>query len=222
MENRLKSLLNLPAVITVTDNTSSMISVMRRDQGYHVRLNRIFLDADEMILKAVAEFISGNSKHAKGTIKRFINEQSSRIRRKAAPVPKKIKVTHQGRCFNLMDSFETLNCRYFEGGIDCRITWGRRLRRARFKSIRLGSYSSSAKMIRINPMLDREFVPVYVLESIIYHEMLHSLLGFKYVEGRRLSHYAEFRSLEKRFLHWREAKAWIKINLNLLMRKIVV
>lgn len=158
----------------------------------------------------------------KETIRGFINEHSFRIRQKAAPTPRRTRITHQGRHFNLMDSFQTLNYRYFEGRIDCRITWGRRVRRTRFRSVRLGSYSSVAGIIRINPMLDREYVPLYVIESIIYHEMLHSLLGFRYVDGRRLSHYAEFRSLEKGYLHWREAKAWIKKNLDLLTGKIVI
>jgi len=173
-------------------------------------------------LKAVAEFISGNSKRAIGIIRGFIREHSFRIRQKAASGTRKTRIRHQGRYFNLMDSFTALNNRYFDGILDCPITWGRRVTRSRFRSIRLGSYSPEANIIRINPILDREFVPQYVLESIIYHEMLHNLLGFKYADGRRLSHYAEFKSLEKRFIHEHKAKAWIKKNLNLLTGKIVI
>lgn len=222
MEHRLKSLLNSPAVITITDNTRSMISVRRRDQAYHVRLNHIFLGADERTIKAVAEFISGNSKRASGIIRGFIREHSCRIRQKAAPKTRKTRIRHQGRYFNLMDSFEALNNSYFEGCVKCPITWGRRIKRTRFRSIRLGSYSSAANIIRISPLLDREFVPQYVLESIIYHEMLHSILGFKHVGGRRLSHYAEFKEMEKRYIHQEKAKAWIKKNLKLLTGKIMI
>jgi hypothetical protein len=49
--------------------------------------------------------------------------------------------------------------------------------------------------------------------------MLHSFLGFKYVEGRRLSHYLEFKEMERRFIHQESAKLWIKKNLNLLTVK---
>lgn len=219
MEHRLKSILNAPAVITVTDNTRSMISVRRRDHAYHVRLHHIFLGADDGILKALAEYISGNSRRSLGIIRDFIREHSFKIRQKAPSAARKARITHQGRYFNLLDSFARLNDLYFGGGIDCSITWGKRIRHNRCRSIRLGSYSPSADMIRIHPMLDREFVPQYVIDSITYHEMLHRFLGFKYVERRRLSHYAEFKEMERRFIHQDKAKLWIKKNLNLLTGK---
>jgi len=219
MEQRLRSILNLPAVITVTDNTRSMISVRRKTLAYHVRLHHIFLDADEGILKALSEFISGNSRRSLKIIKDFIREQSLNIRQKAAPAKRNARIRHQGRYFNLLDSFKSINNSYFEGGIDCSITWGRRMGHSRCRSVRLGSYSPSGNIIRINPILDREFVPQYVVDSITYHEMLHRRLGFKYAEGRRLSHYGEFKEMERNYIHYDKAKLWIKKNLNLLTGK---
>ena len=209
----------MPAVITVTDNSRSMISVRRRNQAYHVRLNHIFLDANEGIIKALADYISGNSKRSLGIIKGFIKERSFKIRHKPPAGKRKARITHQGRYFNILESFITVNDTYFSGDVDCSITWGNRPGHSGRRSVRLGSYSPSANIIRINPVLDREFVPRYVVDSITYHEMLHKLLGFKYVEGRRLSHYAEFKMMEKRFIHHDKAKAWIKKNINLLTGK---
>jgi hypothetical protein len=219
MEHRLRHILNVPSVITFTDNRRSMISVRRREQEYHVRLHHLFLGADEGILKALAEYISGNSRRSLRVIRDFIREHSYKIRQKAPAASRRVRINHQGRHFNLLDSFTSLNDHYFGGGLDCSITWGKRIRHSRRRSIRLGSYSPSSNVIRINPILDREFVPQYVVESITYHEMLHSFLGFKYVEGRRLSHYLEFKEMERRFIHQESAKLWIKKNLNLLTIK---
>ena len=219
MEHRLRSILNIPAVITLTDNTRSMISIRRRDQEYHVRLHHLFRGADEGVLKALAEYISGNSKRSLRVIRAFIREHSSRIRQKPHAASRKVNIIHQGCYFNLMDSFTDLNELYFGGGIDCSITWGKRMKHSRHRSIRLGSYSPSSKVIRINPVLDREFVPRYVVDSITYHEMLHCFLGFKYLQRRRLSHYTEFKEMERRFVHQERAKLWIKKNLNVLTGK---
>jgi len=219
MEHRLRSILNIPAVITVTDNTRSMISIRRRNQEIHVRLHHLFRGADEGVLKALGEYISGNSRRSLRVIRDFIREHSFKIRQRPLAASRKIRIMHQGRYFNLLDSFKDLNEQYFGGGIDCSITWGKRMKHSRHRSIRLGSYSPASKIIRINPMLDREFVPRYVVDSITYHEMLHSLLGFKYLERRRLSHYREFKEMEKRFIHQDRAKLWIKNNLNFLIRK---
>jgi len=219
MENRLKSILNMPATITVTDNSRSMISVKRKDQAYHVRLHHIFLGADEGILHALAEYISGTPGKSLRIIRDFIREHSLKIGSKAAPRSRKARIRHQGRYFDLLESFINLNERYFEGAIDCSITWGNRVKGSRHRSIRLGSYSPSTNIIRINPALDRNFVPQYVIDSITYHEMLHRFLGFKYFKGRRFSHYASFKEMERNFIHTERAKVWIKENLNLLLSK---
>lgn len=219
MEDKLRSILNAPAVITVTDNTRSMISVKRRPQEYHVRLHRMFLDADEGILKALSEFISENSKRSLKIIKDYIREHSLNIGNKTPPVKRNARIRHQGRHFNLMDSFKSLNDSYFGGSVDSSITWGRRISHSRGRVVRLGSYSPSGNVIRINPILDREFVPQYVIEAITYHEMLHRLLGFEYADGRRLSHYRRFKEMEKKYIHYDKAKLWIKKNLNLLTGK---
>jgi hypothetical protein len=219
MEHMLRNILDVPSVVTFTDNRRSMISVRRRDQEYHVRLHHLFRGADEGVLKALAEYISGNSRRSLRVIRDFIGEHRHKIRQKASAASRRARITHQGLYFNLLDSFTELNDRYFGGGIECSITWGKRIRHSRRRSIRLGSYSPSSKIIRINPILDREFVPQYVVESITYHEMLHSFLGFRYVEGRRFSHYLEFKEMERRFIHNDIAKLWIKKNLNLLTQK---
>jgi hypothetical protein len=220
MENILKSLLNRPASITITDNTRSMLSVRRKDHAFHVRLHHIFLNADERILKAVAEYVSGRSRRPLEIIKDFIREHGAAVKKSRESAPRRINIRHEGMHFNLLDSFQDLNETYFNGEVDCPITWGNILGRPCRRSIRLGSYSPVSDLIRISPVLDRDYVPQFVVDSITYHEMLHKFLGFKYIKGRRFSHHADFKEMERRFVHGDKARAWIKKNLNLLMGRV--
>jgi hypothetical protein len=217
MENRLKSLLSVPASITITDNTRSMLSVRRREHAFHVRLHHIFLKADERVLKAVAEYVMGRSKRHMEIIRAFIREHSTSIRKPRTAAPRRTCIRHQGRHFNLLKSFQSINKEYFNGEIDCPITWGSATKRPRRRSVRLGSYSSLSDIIRINPVLDKDCVPQYVLDSITYHEMLHKFLGIKYANGRRSSHTPAFKAMERKFSHAGPARTWIKKNLSLLM-----
>jgi|WetSurMetagenome_2_1015567.scaffolds.fasta_scaffold31022_2 hypothetical protein len=217
MENRLKSLLSVPSIITITNNTRSMLSFKRREQAFHVRLHRIFLNADEPVIKAVAEYVKGRSKRPLEIIRDFIREHTSSISRPKPVAPRRVCIRHQGRHFNLLESYQKINNTYFNGELVCAITWGKTSERPRRRSVRLGSYSPASDIIRINPVLDKDYVPQYVLDSITYHEMLHKFLGFRYTNGRRSAHPPAFKEMEKRFTHADPAKAWIKKNLNLLM-----
>jgi predicted metal-dependent hydrolase len=218
MEKRLGPLLDAPVSITITDNTRSMISVNRKNKKYTIRLHHMFLNANAKVLVALAEFISGKSKRNRIQLRRFIGENKGKIRTKNSPkIEKNIKIMHQGKVFNLLDSFERLNSTYFNGNVECRITWGYRRKKKKQKSIRLGSYSSKTSIIRINPTLDRYWIPQYVIDSIIYHEMLHHIIGSKKNNGQNHYHFKAFKMKEKEFLYYEKAKIWIKDNLPRLL-----
>lgn len=114
-----------------------------------------------------------------------------------------------GRFFNLKDIFDRLNKEYFEGAISTKITWGRNVRNGR-RYIRFGSYTERDNIIRIHPAIDQQFVPLYFIESIVYHEMLHKIVGAKIVNGRRMVHTSEFKKLERRFKDYERAREWEK------------
>lgn len=114
-----------------------------------------------------------------------------------------------GRFFNLKDIFDRLNREYFEGAISTKITWGRNVRNGR-RYIRFGSYTERDNIIRIHPVLDQQFVPLYFIESIVYHEMLHKIVGANIEKGRRRVHTSEFKKLERRFKDYERAREWEK------------
>jgi hypothetical protein len=51
-------------------------------------------------------------------------------------------------------------------------------------------------------------VPPYVVEFIVYHEMLHAQLGVEEQNGRRAVHTRELRRREKLFKEYEKAIAW--------------
>ncbi|HKC11484.1 MAG TPA: hypothetical protein VKI41_05460, partial [Vicinamibacteria bacterium] len=82
-----------------------------------------------------------------------------------------------------------------------------------------GSYDPVLRLIRIHPVLDRGEVPLFFLESVVYHEMLHHRLGgVPDRAGRTVYHSRAFRQAEARYPWHREALAWEKENLPHLLR----
>ena len=82
----------------------------------------------------------------------------------------------------------------------------------------MGTYSHDERLIRIHPALDQPFVPVYFLEYLVFHEVLHHILPTPMVGGRALYHSPEFRERERSFRHYQRSLEWEKRNLGRLLR----
>jgi predicted SprT family Zn-dependent metalloprotease len=218
LETRLQSHLKTPLSLIITDNSRSIIYAKRQNHQYTVRLHHMFLGVDKTIIKALAQYISGKHKNSNRYLNEFIKANDWKIKKPEQSKPRNVIIRVQGEHFNLQSSFQDLNKKYFNNQIDCLILWGPPRKKAKKKSIRLGSYSFKTSIIRINPALDKPFVPQYVLDSIVYHEMLHHHLGEQERNGRHLSHHHFFKMAEQKFVYYKEAKLWIKMNLIKLLR----
>lgn len=94
------------------------------------------------------------------------------------------------------------------------VRWGQQISRKKRRSIRLGSYNHHTTEVRIHPILNAPGVPYFFVQSVIYHEYLHHVLG--------PHHNRRFHQAERKFLHHRESQEWIRRNLfSLLGRKRV-
>ena len=74
----------------------------------------------------------------------------------------------------------------------------------------LGHYDPAHNAIIISWIFDHPGVPCYVLEYIVYHEMLHLKHPVKLRGSRRCVHSAEFQAEEKLFPRLAEANAFLK------------
>lgn len=107
--------------------------------------------------------------------------------------------------------FDYVNSCYFEGSVRRPdLAWAKES-----PAVRLGFYLEPLDILAANRALDSERVPRYVLEFVVYHELLHGVLGAKGSPTRRVHHTKEFRDREKEFSMYEDAEEW----LNRLARK---
>jgi len=220
MESKLRKLCAVPLSLAITDNTRSMITVRWRNGSCVVRLHQMFLDATEDVLRALAAFIRRPSVRHRSFLRAFIKTHEATIRPAKMPVkPSSPRLHPEGKHVDLRSYLEKLNALYFEGRLGCAITWGTRKKGRRPRTIRLGSFCPERKIIRIHPVLDSSAVPGFVIEDVIYHEMLHHELGMVRTNGRVLSHHRQFKVMEKAFPHSARTREWIQKNLSWLLTR---
>lgn len=206
--------------VTLTDNRYTMISVRREPEKipqYRVRLHHMFAQAPSPISRALALYIARNDAEASRKLGEFIDANQHKVRsddrRGGGP-----SLITEGEVHDLQEIYDSLNRRYFDGGIDAVITWGPRSGKPRRRnSIKMGSYSLEDRLIRIHRSLDREFVPRFFVEWIVYHEMLHQVHEAPVINGRRRFHTKAFLEDEAAFEHYEIARAWERDNLEALL-----
>lgn len=127
---------------------------------------------------------------------------------------KKIITSAKGEIYDLNAIFEFLNLMYFKNSIPKPIlSWSTR------KTYRiLGHHDSTHETIIISKSLDDKKVPKYIVEFVVFHEMLHIFHPTQNRNGRRYNHTPEFRRNEKKFAFFDEAENWIARNVKNLKR----
>ena len=85
------------------------------------------------------------------------------------------------------------------------VRWGQQISRKNRRTIRLGSYNHHTAEVRVHPILNTRTTPAFFIQSIIYHEYLHHVLG--------ASHNRRFHKAERQFAYYRESQEWLRRNL---------
>ena len=207
--------------VQVTNNRSTMLTLRPLRAGhFRLRLHTMFLEAPDDVRAALARWVVKPRDPVAGrTLDVFIREKRDTIRPAA---PRAVRLCTQGRHFDLAVLFKHVNKQCFNNAVDAAITWGRMPTQRRRRSIRFGSYSPEQHLIRIHPYLDQAFVPAYVVRYIVFHEMLHALLGIEESpNGRRRIHPPRFCQIEQSYPDYKRACAWIEdpANLGRLLRR---
>lgn len=127
---------------------------------------------------------------------------------------KKIITSSQGDFYDLEEIFDRLNEIYFNNRLPKPVlTWS-----ARKTFRRLGHHDTIHRTIVISKSLDNKKVPKYVVEFVVFHEMLHIHHPAEKQNGRHFFHTPAFRRDEEKFEYFEEAEKWIEQNLRLLKR----
>ncbi|NUN95120.1 MAG: hypothetical protein HUU16_03005 [Candidatus Omnitrophica bacterium] len=111
----------------------------------------------------------------------------------------------QGRVYDLEAMARELSERHFGGSFPMIPVYWSAKRAKRY----WGKYYPDPPRIVINAKLDRPKVPRYVVEAVLYHEMLHHSIGVRTVCGRKRAHTREFRAAERQFPHYTSAEAFL-------------
>ncbi|MGI8408404.1 MAG: SprT-like domain-containing protein [Pyrinomonadaceae bacterium] len=154
--------------------------------------------------------------HAREIYSRFIKTQEIRekVAEKKRARGRKVVSTHKGVVYDLRKIFERLNRDYFRGSIPVPVlSWSAR------KTYRiLGHHDSTHETIIISRSLDAYDVPKYVVEYVVFHEMLHIHHPTQHRDGRRYNHTPQFRKDERKFAYFEEAERWIERNVRKLKK----
>ncbi len=214
IRRRLQRLTGKVISLTVTNNRSSMVYVTPGSWGLvNVRVHHMFLDAPPDVVRALAQFICRPTQACHRELNRHIRANAHRIGGRPR-YRVSINLSHRGFHFDLREVYDRLNRRYFDGRLRVAITWGKSNQKHRRYSIDFGSYDKARRIIRVNPSLDRSFVPGFFVDYIVYHEMLHASIGFREApNGRRSLHSPRFRHEERQFHFYRSALRWESANL---------
>ncbi len=145
--------------------------------------------------------------------------KSDSIRLKAAESKRtrgrKVVTTSKGTVYDLDEIFAVLNSLYFRGAIPKPVlTWSAK------KTYRiLGHHDATHETVAISKSLDSLSVPRYVVEYVVFHEMLHIAHPTKHLNGRRYNHTPAFKRDEQKFAYYDQAERWIEKNVRKLKKE---
>lgn len=128
---------------------------------------------------------------------------------------RKIITSAQGAVYDLDEIFDALNHDYFKNSLPKPVlSWSSR------KTYRiLGHHDSTHETVIVSRSLDDRKVPRFVVEYVVFHEMLHIFHPTEHRNGRRYNHTPAFRRNERKFQYFDAAEDWIERNVKHLKRR---
>lgn len=192
-----------------------------------IKVSDMLYDAPEKVLVGLAYIliskIAGKKcpKIEQKIYRLWINSTEMNLRHLQTRKERGHSVIHKpfGAVYNLEDTFEKLNHKYFDSVLSMPILyWGKNATVKKY-----GHYDPSKHAILISKVLDDEKIPQYVVEFVLYHEMLHIVHDVKQSDYQNRCHHREFREDEKKFERYEDAEKWLtKLSaMNSIKRKFI-
>jgi len=190
-------------------------SFIRMESGaIHVRISDLLEGAPAPVFEALAHILLGKlfrrpaARIYSHRYRLYLNRRD--VRRQAHLVRqirgRKFVSGPQGSHYNLEAVFEALNAEHFHGLMARpQLGWSRGASRNM-----LGHFDPSHNAIIISRILDSPAVPGFVLEYVMFHEMLHLRYPVEHNGAQRRVHTREFHLAEKQFKRLKEAKEVLK------------
>ncbi len=117
-----------------------------------------------------------------------------------------------GKTYDLASLYERLNRLYFDSQLKLNIQWSNRASKSARRRVILGTYCAKKKLITLSRRLDSPRVPLYFVEHVLFHEMLHAIFP---AEKHRM-HTPKFKAYEKLHPDYEAAREWEKSSIDIL------
>jgi len=211
LQRQLENSSGLKLKLKINDNRSTMLSVKWEPDCTKVSLHRIFLEAPQNVMDALACYLKRKDKIISPSVKAFIEDNLKNLDYSHLLNP--AKIYSHGNVYNLQLIYDRLNQEYFNNQLNLKITWfGKPFQRSRSR-ITFGLYHDPLRLIKVNRLLDSPSFPDYLVSYVVYHEMLHHVCPAYFdAKGQHHIHGKEFKQREMQFRHYDLAQKWIKEN----------
>lgn len=179
-----------------------------------VRLSDMLEGAPESVMRAIAHILLAKlyrkpieaahaSRYRRHLGTDAVSRRAEQVRRARG---RKNVLTAQGHRYNLDEIFDRLNQHFFHGLLGRPVlTWSAHSARRM-----LGHYDAAHNTIVVSRVFDRADTPLYAVEYLLFHEMLHLKHPVQVRGGRRCVHSREFQREEKMFPDLDKVKEYLK------------
>lgn len=193
--------------------SSLVITIRRRQDVFFVRLSDLLGRAPVDVLEGAAALLLARvyrRRTPRLLVKPYLEyARSDRTRTRISSMRRsRVRLKHtapQGKHYDLSALFDQLNQKYFANSLERpHIGWSTRGWRRQF-----GCYDPGPNQILLNRRMDVPGVPQFVVEYVLYHEMLHVKHPTRRSGCSLISHSPQFRAEEKRFDHFDPARKFL-------------
>lgn len=188
-------------------HTSALFQIQGKSSLIQITAQESLTNAPDAVLVAVLETALGRpSPSTRQQIREYTFSpyyQSAREHLEYLGVPKGSFAN--GSVHNLAESFKRVNQAYFDDQIsETHLVWNNRLTVRKF-----GHYQWDTDTVMVSRTLDQRRVPEFVVDYVMYHELLHKKLGARLVNSRRMVHTNLFHQEEAKFSRFDEAQSFL-------------
>ncbi len=188
-------------------NTQAYFRARMKGKTYVIKFNEGFINAPGELWRSLLKGILSDSPRKDRSFVNYVHsEEFSSVLYEMESFAEPPENSSGGHVHDLDASFKRINQKYFQGKLKKpRLQWNHILTVSKY-----GHYQANRDIVMISISLDHPEVPDYVVDFVMYHELLHKKLGASIINGRRFVHTPEFRRQERQFTHYHRAMTFLK------------
>ncbi len=190
-----------PAVVVHFRPMNGLYRIRGFADSTRVRLPTPMISFDAEGFVALAGVLFGRKGNREAVIRRTFGAPYAAVRTALDQLCGEVDLA-AGAFYDLAASFERVNAAYFSSEMPRpRLTWSRQVTGYKF-----GHFDHAHDTLMVSCSLDSPDVPAYVVDFLVYHELLHRKHGARWKNGRQAFHTPQFRRREKQFEQYAQAQ----------------